>query len=256
MTKLFERFPTDRNRIHPPTERDRVHSPAVDEGIELAMLERRQALRHNDSRPSHRKGLTALMQASELRKNREQPPQIQYERDESDQEARDRRMAERLEGQGSEPRRSGRTKTTRAYTYKSPTPDVKLKPKADLGVKWEYPVVYPPVGKKRTTVEFSDLERLDDGEFLNDNLIEFYLKFLVERERGEHNLKDDQVYFFSTHFYSALTATAPGKKGLNYEAVKRWTGKDDIFSHDFLVVPVNEKYVILVMIIILIANRS
>lgn len=93
-------------------------------------------------------------------------------------------------------------------------------------------------GRKRTTVEFSDLERLDDGQYLNDNLIEFYIRWLTENI----TTKDKQVYFFGTHFYTALTNnTGNGARGFNYEAVSRWTAKDDIFSHDFVIVPVNEK---------------
>jgi Ulp1 family protease len=45
-----------------------------------------------------------------------------------------------------------------------------------LGPTWDSPLVYPQTGKKRTTVEYSDLYRLDDGEFLNDNIIEFYIR--------------------------------------------------------------------------------
>jgi sentrin-specific protease 7 len=50
----------------------------------------------------------------------------------------------------------------------------------------------------------------------------------------------NKVYLFNTHFFTRLTSTAPGQKGvINYEAVKRWA-KEDIFSYDYIVVPVNE----------------
>ena len=39
------------------------------------------------------------------------------------------------------------------------------------------PLVWPPSGKKRVTVDPSDLERLEEGEFLNDNIINFYLRY-------------------------------------------------------------------------------
>ena len=47
-----------------------------------------------------------------------------------------------------------------------------------LGKPWDAPVVYPFDGERKTqtSVEHRDLERLDEGEFLNDNLIAFYLK--------------------------------------------------------------------------------
>lgn len=39
------------------------------------------------------------------------------------------------------------------------------------------PVVYPPVGRRKAVVPYQDLERLDEGEFLNDTLIEFYMLY-------------------------------------------------------------------------------
>jgi hypothetical protein len=103
-----------------------------------------------------------------------------------------------------------------------------------LGPEWEQPVVYPVIGKKKTYVEFGDLRRLDEGEFLNDNLIEFYLRWLQETKKT----RDNEVYFFGTHFYSSLTT---GKRGsINHDAVARWTAKVDIFNYDFVIVPVNE----------------
>jgi Ulp1 protease family, C-terminal catalytic domain len=104
----------------------------------------------------------------------------------------------------------------------------------DVGPKWSNPVVIG-AGKKRAIVDYEDLHRLNDGEFLNDNLIEFYINWLQDKNPTENN----QVHFFSTHFYSALTAQ---RSRINHKAVERWTKQVDIFSYDFVVVPVNEAY--------------
>src|ERR1700759_2019621 len=69
----------------------------------------------------------------------------------------------------------------------------------DIGPEWSNPVVFG-TGKKRAIVDHEDLHRLNDSEFLNDNLIEFYLNWLQDKNPVEEN----QVHFFSTHFYSAL----------------------------------------------------
>jgi sentrin-specific protease 7 len=47
-----------------------------------------------------------------------------------------------------------------------------------LGKPWGGPMVYPLEGERKTqvSVEQHDLERLDEGEFLNDNLIDFYMR--------------------------------------------------------------------------------
>lgn len=45
---------------------------------------------------------------------------------------------------------------------------------------------------------------------------------------------------FNTFFYASLTTSKPGQRGINYEAVQKWTRGIDIFTYDFVVVPVNE----------------
>lgn len=117
---------------------------------------------------------------------------------------------------------------------------VKLSETGGLGRPWKKPLVYPKFGKKRETVDFQDLERLNDNEFLNDNLIGFYLRYLehyLEKEKPEIAKK---VYFFNSYFFERLTQTQKGIKGINYAAVQKWTRTIDIFSRDFVVVPVNE----------------
>ncbi|OCL13615.1 hypothetical protein AOQ84DRAFT_97497 [Glonium stellatum] len=58
----------------------------------------------------------------------------------------------------------------------SPSENMRYSINPGLGPKWDQPVIYPPTGRRRAHVDFDDLLRLDDGEFLNDNLIDFYMK--------------------------------------------------------------------------------
>ncbi|KAL8802031.1 MAG: hypothetical protein Q9200_006731 [Gallowayella weberi] len=109
-----------------------------------------------------------------------------------------------------------------------------------LGKPWPRPLVYPKVGKKRTTVEWNDLSRLDEGEFLNDSLIAFYLRYLEYQAEQTDPTLIRKVYMFNSFFYDKLTSTKAGNKGINYDAVERWTRGIDIFTYDFVVVPVNE----------------
>src|ERR1700722_8149416 len=141
-------------------------------------------------------------------------------------------------------------RATRSSTVNSVAPDrfdadtaqpkFKLSQTGEQGTPWKKPLVYSKTGKKRETVDFQDLERLDDDEFLNDNLIGFYLGYLehyLEKEKPEVAKK---VYFFNSYFFARLTQTQKGVKGINYAAVQKWTRTVDIFSRDFVVVPVNE----------------
>ncbi|KAL6722183.1 hypothetical protein ACLMJK_001290 [Lecanora helva] len=109
-----------------------------------------------------------------------------------------------------------------------------------FGDPWKKPLIYPKVGRKKVTVEFSDLERLDEGEFLNDNLLSFYLRFLEHTLEEERPNLAKRVYFFNTFFYAALMNIHKGKKGFNYEGVQKWTRNVDLFTFDYIVVPINE----------------
>lgn len=112
----------------------------------------------------------------------------------------------------------------------------------DMGKPWVKSLVFPKEGKKRTTVEWDDLERLDEGEFLNDNLVAFYLRYLEHQAEERDPSISRKVYVFNTFFYERLKNTEPGHKGINYQAVKKWTRGVDLFTYDFVIVPVNEAY--------------
>ncbi|OKL64388.1 hypothetical protein UA08_00401 [Talaromyces atroroseus] len=105
---------------------------------------------------------------------------------------------------------------------------------------WSKPLVYPREGKKKAEVDSYDLERLRDGEFLNDNLIGFYLRFLEHHLERNNPEVAKRVYFFNSYFFATLTSSPKGKKGVNYEAVQKWTRNVDLFSHDYVIVPINE----------------
>lgn len=102
--------------------------------------------------------------------------------------------------------------------------------------RWEKPLVYPRFGKKKAEVDAQDLERLRDNEFLNDNLIGFYIRFLEDHLDRTNKEAAKKVYFFNSYFYATLTSKRP----INYESVQKWTRTVDIFSHDYVVVPINE----------------
>ncbi|KAF7899258.1 uncharacterized protein EAF01_008471 [Botrytis porri] len=119
---------------------------------------------------------------------------------------------------------------------RSPSPERWSEVNRDWEKNWEKSVVYPKSGKKTATVDKQDIYRLDNGEFLNDNLIMFYLLWLEQ----QHPELANRVYVHNTFFYASLTKAAKGKKGINYEAVERWTAKVDLLSYDYIIVPVNE----------------
>lgn len=92
--------------------------------------------------------------------------------------------------------------------------------------------------ERKHLLEARDLKRLDDGEYLNDNLIEFYLKYLKTQLEQTAPEMGKKMYFFNTFFFASLTRK--GKRGINYDAVQNWTRSIDIFSYDYVVVPICE----------------
>uniref|UniRef100_A0A8C7YLX0 SUMO specific peptidase 6a n=1 Tax=Oryzias sinensis TaxID=183150 RepID=A0A8C7YLX0_9TELE len=109
-------------------------------------------------------------------------------------------------------------------------------------------MVYPPPpAKGGITVTNEDLHCLNDGEFLNDVIIDFYLKYLVL----EKLKKDDaqRIHVFSSFFYKRLnqrerrnatdTTSLPIQKR-KHNRVKTWTRHVDLFQKDFIFVPINE----------------
>jgi len=115
---------------------------------------------------------------------------------------------------------------------------------------------YPPDGAGNVSVTNEDYNCLEAEQFLNDVIIDFYLKFLQHGRFS--NIKEvmDRTHIFTTYFYKRLTTrpstnnkvkahpiednpnlTAAQKR---YERVKKWTKKVNLFEKDFIVVPINE----------------
>lgn len=45
--------------------------------------------------------------------------------------------------------------------------------------RWKTSLVYPPTGPKREIVDYDDLSRLNSNQFLNDNIVNFYLRYIL-----------------------------------------------------------------------------
>ncbi|XP_026768576.3 sentrin-specific protease 7 isoform X1 [Pangasianodon hypophthalmus] len=105
----------------------------------------------------------------------------------------------------------------------------------------------PPPSKGAITVTTEDLECLDSGEFLNDVIIDFYLKYLLVQKAPHASVRRSHV--FSSFFYKQLTrrdnanedSTSTPAQLRRHQRVRTWTRHVDIFEKDFLFVPVNQE---------------
>ncbi|RHY28874.1 hypothetical protein DYB32_005635 [Aphanomyces invadans] len=141
-------------------------------------------------------------------------------------------------------------------------------------------VVHYPMkqAKNRITLTEGDLGRLEEGEFLNDNLIDFFFKYgtpspvnttpwavvvtdFAKPCNGVYCYQQldawqqDLMYFFSTHFYTTLVqqqkqesqhqeadkVLTTSMAAVNpFDKIRRWTKHISIFTQRFLFVPIND----------------
>jgi len=87
----------------------------------------------------------------------------------------------------------------------------------------------------------NDYKCLEQDTWLNDNIIDFYLKYLVQERLTNHD--QERVYVFTTQFFSKLRQdTDPyTNKTKRHESVQRYTRKVNIFDKDFVIIPVHGK---------------
>ncbi|KAI5924287.1 hypothetical protein F4810DRAFT_134953 [Camillea tinctor] len=138
------------------------------------------------------------------------------------------------------------TRTTRAaFTLRSSpepySPEFELWTSKNPGwdTDWRNSLVFPAHGKNRAIVDKDDIHRLDEGQFLNDNLIIFYLRYLQDRLETERPDLARRIYFQNTFFYDKLKSPK-NNHHINYDSVKAWTSKVDLFTKDYIIVPINE----------------
>ena len=101
-----------------------------------------------------------------------------------------------------------------------------------------------PGGSESVRVSITDYMTLQHGEWLNDTIIEFYLKFLfLEVLAGEHR---SSVHLFSSRFYKRMYEvrgredagmTSAQRK---HSRVKRWTKSVNLFEKEFIIFPICE----------------
>ncbi|KAH8235844.1 hypothetical protein KR032_008950 [Drosophila birchii] len=74
-----------------------------------------------------------------------------------------------------------------------------------------------------------DLHTLIPGQWINDEIINFYFNMLTERSE-QRSGELPSVYAYSTFFMNRLMLSG-------YQGVRRWTRRVDVFSKDLLIFP-------------------
>ncbi|XP_065214276.1 uncharacterized protein LOC135841305 isoform X2 [Planococcus citri] len=116
-------------------------------------------------------------------------------------------------------------------------------------------MVYPPPPTKGgISINTEDYSCLAEDTYLNDVIIDFYLKYLYQEKLTEEDKQ--KTHIFSSFFYKRLTDKATpvprmlqnskpndvtiSAAEIRHDRVKKWTKNIDIFSKDYIVIPLNE----------------
>ena len=104
-------------------------------------------------------------------------------------------------------------------------------------------LTFPEAGYPgRITIPKDTIKCLQPEIFLNDTIIEFYLHYIQHQLQPKQK---EQVHIFNTFFYTKLTnnlgihLTAENTK-TQHSLVSKWTKNVDLFTKDFILVPIHD----------------
>jgi sentrin-specific protease 7 len=88
-------------------------------------------------------------------------------------------------------------------------------------------------------------DKLKSGQYLNDVLILFWVKFYQYYVYPRQGHDPNHLYVFDPQFYSQMIRKTQDsiynyqpQQTLNFQAVKRWTKKVNIFDKKWLILPI------------------
>ncbi|CAI9270170.1 unnamed protein product [Lactuca saligna] len=108
-------------------------------------------------------------------------------------------------------------------------------------------VLYPKWDVDAVSIINRDIDLLLPDTFVNDTIIDFYVKYLKNKIRPEER---QRFHFFNSFFFRKLAD--PEKEPLNalegktaFQRVIKWTRKVNLFEKDFVFIPVNYNLIVM-----------
>jgi len=101
--------------------------------------------------------------------------------------------------------------------------------------------VYPQNDPDAVEIKVMDIRTLNPSEFLNDTIIDFYIKYLLQSLGPRES--SPTVYVFNSFFFPTLvqTDTSYEQSRAAFERVKNWAKGIPIFEKDYIFIPVNQR---------------
>jgi len=105
-------------------------------------------------------------------------------------------------------------------------------------------VVYPKGDSDAVSISKQDVDLLQPDTFVNDTIIDFYIKYL---KNGIQQAERHRFHFFNSFFFRKLidldkdpSSAFEGKAA--FQRVRKWTRKVNLFEKDYVFIPVNFNY--------------
>ncbi|CAN0921165.1 Probable ubiquitin-like-specific protease 2A [Linum grandiflorum] len=106
-------------------------------------------------------------------------------------------------------------------------------------------VVYPIDDPDAVLISTRDLALLQPETFINDTIIDFYVKYLINNKIRQED--QNRFHFFNCFFFRKLAdldehppSVCEGEAA--FQRVYKWTKKLDLFQKDYLFIPVNYSF--------------
>ncbi|XP_051146715.1 probable ubiquitin-like-specific protease 2B isoform X2 [Andrographis paniculata] len=102
-------------------------------------------------------------------------------------------------------------------------------------------LVYPEGDPDAVFISRDDIWLLQPKTFINDTLIDFYMKYLLTKIKQEES---HRFYFFNTFFFQKLVdigqdTSGPWDGGKAFQRVRKWTRHVNLFEKDHIFIPIN-----------------
>ncbi|KAH8516207.1 hypothetical protein H0E87_004539 [Populus deltoides] len=102
-------------------------------------------------------------------------------------------------------------------------------------------VIYPKGDSDAVSISKRDVDLLQPETFINDTIIDFYIKYLKNRIPPEEK---HRYHFFNSFFFRKLADLDKDPSSVKdgraaFLRVHKWTRKMDIFGKDYIFIPVN-----------------
>ncbi|XP_014518869.1 probable ubiquitin-like-specific protease 2A isoform X4 [Vigna radiata var. radiata] len=105
-------------------------------------------------------------------------------------------------------------------------------------------VIYPKGEPDAVSISKRDVELLQPQTFINDTIIDFYIKYLKNKLPTD---EQDRFHFFNSFFFRKLAdldkdpaSACDGRAA--FQRVRKWTRKVNLFEKDYILIPINYSF--------------